>query len=277
MPQPTSRGLFLLSILWGASIFWIAPWPPMADLPQHAGQVALLHDLLAGTSAWTQVFRINVFTPYLVGYGLALPLSFIVPVGVALKLILSLSYIAFVFALVALRRHFHGDPRLDWLFVLSFFGPAYHWGFFTFLVAAPIAVVFILVADRHAQQPCLKRGVVALLTGLALLLSHGLMFVFGLAVAGTLYLLRCRERGWAGRWLLDAWPFALSGLVCLGYLFFSTRLQQQYGGIAEAGQILWRWAWARPCRPSWCLASSSTPRIRSCATKARSCSGAWSW
>jgi MFS family permease len=246
MRYPASRLLFLLSVLWGASIFWIAPRPPMVDFPQHAGQVALLHDLATGSSPWASLFQINLFTPYLVGYGLALPFSFFLPVAAAIKLVFSAAYVAFVFALVALRRHFKADPRLDWFFLLSFFGISYYWGFYTFLTAAPIAVAFILVADRYALEPTFKRGLATTLLGIVLLASHGLMFVFGFAVAGILYTVRCcAARPWAGRWLRHLWPFVIAGLACLVYFLVSTRLQAQYGGIGNAGPVIWNWSWKR--------------------------------
>lgn len=222
----------------------------MADFAQHAGQVALLHDLAAGTSPWSELFRINLFTPYLVGYGLALPLSFLMPAGAAIKLIFSAAYVAFVFALVKLRQHFKADPRLDWFFLLSFFGVSYYWGFFTFLTAAPIAVVFILVADRYAQAPSLGRGLATMLLGIVLLASHGLMFVFGFVVAGVLYTVRCCSvRPWAGVWLRNLWPFVMAGLACLAYFLISTRMQEEYGGISQAGPVaLWNWSWKRPLK-----------------------------
>ncbi|MDL5400719.1 hypothetical protein QSI00_24450, partial [Escherichia coli] len=40
------RWLFYGVFLCGGAIFWLAKFPPMADLPQHAGQIMLLHDLL---------------------------------------------------------------------------------------------------------------------------------------------------------------------------------------------------------------------------------------
>ena len=243
------RLLFLLSVIWGASIFWIAPRPPMVDFPQHAGQVALLRDLTAGSSPWSSLFQINLFTPYLVGYGLALPFSFFMPVGAAIKLVFSAAYLAFVWALVRLRKHFKADPRLDWFFLLSFFGISYYWGFFTFLTAAPIAIMFILVADRYAQEPSLKRGMATTLLGIVLLASHGLMFVFGFAVAGILYTVRCCSvRPWAGRWLRHLWPFVIAGLACLVYFLVSTRLQAQYGGIGNTGPVIWNWNWKRPVK-----------------------------
>ncbi len=246
MKLPLPRLLFLLSVVWGASIFWIAPRPPMVDFPQHAGQVAILHDLVMGTSPWSEFFRINLFTPYLVGYGLALPLSFVMPVPAAIKLVLSLAYIAFVFALTRLRRNFNADPRLDWFFLLSFFGISYYWGFFTFLTAAPVAVFFILIADRYAQDPTPRRGIATTLAALLLLMSHGLMFAFGLVVAAALYTVRgLRDHRDAGRWLRGLWPFALAALACLSYLWVSTQLHQQYGGIANAGGPHWNWEWKR--------------------------------
>lgn len=218
----------------------------MADLAQHAGQVALIHELLTGTSPWADVFRLNFFTPYLLGYGVALALSFFMPVAVTLKITLSLAYIAFVFALVKLRQRFNADPRLDWFFLLSFFGPAYAWGFLTFLTAAPVAIFFILLADRYSEKPGLTLGVATALVGLALLLSHGLMFVFGLAVAGGIYALRCwPDRATARRWLLRSWPLLLPALACLAYFVISQRLESQYGGIGNAGPLQWRIGWMR--------------------------------
>ena len=85
------RFLFMFTALCGALIFWLARHPPMIDLPQHAAQVTLLRDMLLGQSPWADLFRINPFTPYIIGYGLALPLSLIMPIAAAMKLLLSLS------------------------------------------------------------------------------------------------------------------------------------------------------------------------------------------
>jgi hypothetical protein len=94
------RVAFWLTVLLAGATFWIAPRPPMADLPQHAGQIALWRDLLQGTSNWQSLVQVNYFTPYLMGSGLALLLSFVMPVAAALKLLLALSYYAFVAACV---------------------------------------------------------------------------------------------------------------------------------------------------------------------------------
>lgn len=222
--------LYLLTLIWGIAVLWIAPRPPLIDLPQHAGQVALLHDLVMGTSPWSSIFKINMFTPYLIGYGLAFPLSFIMGVGTALKVVMSVAYAAFVLLGSRLRAHFNADPRLDWFFFLPFFGFAYTWGFYTFLASTPIVLLFILATDRYAQRMDVKRGVATAAAGLLLLLSHGLAFVFGAIVAGCLYTVRCQQGGgqWVQRWLRNFWPLLIPGLACVGYFINSMKLQQQY-------------------------------------------------
>src|SRR5579871_3959121 len=114
------RLLWLATFIWGAAIPWIAHRPPLIDLPQHAGQVALFRDLLGGASLWAHDLYLNFFTPYLTAYGLAAFLSNFVSTLASLKIVLSLGYVLFVAACVALRRQFAGDPRLDWLFLPGF-------------------------------------------------------------------------------------------------------------------------------------------------------------
>src|SRR5512135_54995 len=98
------RVAFWATVLFAAATFWFVPRPPMADLPQHAGQIALLHDLLTGESKWEPLLHIDWFTPYLVGYGSALLLSFAMAVLAAVKVVLTAAYLGFVAMCVALTR-----------------------------------------------------------------------------------------------------------------------------------------------------------------------------
>ena len=209
------RVAFWLTVLFAGATFWIAPRPPMADLPQHAGQIALWRDLLQGTSKWQSLVQVNYFTPYLMGSGLALLLSFVMPVAAALKLLLALSYYAFVAACVLLRRWMGSDRRLDWLFITDFFGLAYEYGIYPFLIALPIGVAFVALAHRHAERPAPASGAILCFTGVALFFSHGLLFVFAAVIGVALLLLRRRS---AGRLLASAIPYAALGLLCLAYV-----------------------------------------------------------
>lgn len=232
-----SPWLFALTVAWGALLFWLAPHPPMLDLPQHAAQVTLLRDLLLDQSPWAAYFRINWLTPYIIGYGLALPLAMIMPVAAALKLLLSLAYIAFVGLCVKLRRHFNADARLDWLFLLGFFGFAYTWGFFTFLVAAPIGLWFILLADRYANRPSMPRAIGIAVVGLLLLASHGLMFLFAVGTGFLLLLAHTQKL----RSLLRAlWPYIILGLACIAYFLISRQVSSGLNlGESLSNAVMW--------------------------------------
>ncbi|MGV2290663.1 hypothetical protein AAHK20_18255 [Trinickia sp. YCB016] len=212
MTRRLFRALFFVTTIAGGALFWLAPHPPMSDLPQHAAQVAALHDLLLGQSPWEQLLRINLFTPYLLAYGLATALSFLMPVEAALKLVLTLSFYGFVATYVALRKRFHGDERIDWLCVPGFFGFAYEFGFFSYLVATPIGMGFLLIALDYAEQPSCKRGAVLLLADLAVFFSHGLLFVFVNAIGGTFLLVR-NHRDWR-RIARSVWPYVALAALC---------------------------------------------------------------
>jgi hypothetical protein len=243
------RWFFYFVFLSGGAIFWLAKHPPMADLPQHAGQVMLLHDLILHRSPWESEVRINFFTPYWIGYGLATVLSFAMPVGVALKLQLTLAYYAFVGALIFVRRRLGGDPRLDWLFLIGWFGYAYEYGFFTFLVAAPLAVLYIEWARSYAVLPSWRRGWVLLGSGVVLFFCHGLIFLFANAIGGVNLLVRYR-RNLLGAWRVF-WPYALLGGLCLTYFLahrdvdikpmYSFSVIWQLSWIRLVGICIWPW------------------------------------
>ena len=176
--------LWITVLLAGCTV-WLAPHLPLADLAQHAAQVALWHDLLLGRSKWQGLVELNYFTPYLLGSGVALLLSFVVPVAAALKVVLMLAYWGFVAGAVLLRKRLGADPRLDWLSVTPFFGLGWLYGFFPFLVALPVGMAFIVLAQGYARAPTLSRALLLLGLGVLLFFFHGLVFVFALVVGAA--------------------------------------------------------------------------------------------
>lgn len=235
--RPIVRTLFVLTVVYAGAMLWLSPHPPMSDLPQYAGQVALLRDMLFDRSPWQGLLRINYFTPYLIGYAIALPLSLVMPVAAALKLMLMLAFYAFVAGCVLLRRRFVADERLDWLFLPGFFGLAYLWGLFTFLVAAPLGLFFVLLADIHAEQPTPARGVLLSLAGLVLFFSHGLVFLLGCSIGTGLTLVR--HRNWIAtvRLLL---PYALLAALSVLYATASSTAEEAVGPYFPSG-VIWNW------------------------------------
>ena len=142
----SQRFFFWFVFILSGGLFWLSPHPPMVDIPQHAGQVALFLDLLSNNPHWRDTFYINYFTPYLLGYGLWALLATAMPIAIALKLLLSIAFYAFVMSGMHLRRCCQADDRLDWLLIPSFFGFCFNWGFLTFLMAAPLGILFITQA-----------------------------------------------------------------------------------------------------------------------------------
>ena len=234
--------LFWLTIVAAAGMMWLAPRLPMVDLPQHVAQVTLWHDLITGQSAFADIVRINLMTPYLLGYGLMLPLSFVFPAHVIAQIVLTLALLAFVAACQAIRRELGGDRRLDWLFLLSFYGYCWKLGFMTFLVASPLALLFLLLALRHARQPGWVQGTGLAATGLVLLFSHGLMFV-GAAFLGGLLML---DQAWQERFGRAIRHFA--PYVAIGFCAIALRLatQEQTAAVQAAEFAYGLPIWQRP-------------------------------
>lgn len=266
------RALFLLATACGAALVWLAPHPPMIDLPQHAGQLALLKQLLTGDARWSPLFQINPVTPYFIGFGLALPLTWLMSVAAAMKLLLSLAYLAFVAVCVALRKQVGGDARVDWLFLTSFFGFAFHWGFFTFLTAAPLGLLLILQATRQAETPTPARGAAVAALGVLLLVSHGLVFLFAMLTSGLVLLTgggwRAGQRAslWTPVWtrLHTLWPLVLPGLALLAYYVARGRAEAAFMTPPTVPAMMGHWglrhevfSWAQGLRPSLGLATAT--------------------
>ncbi|CAD6509246.1 hypothetical protein LMG27952_00259 [Paraburkholderia hiiakae] len=232
--------LVATTLLCGA-LFWIAPRPPMGDLAQHAAQISLLHELVVGTSPWADIVWINAFTPYLLPYGLAFTLSFVMPVLVAIKLIMMFAYFSSVAAGVALRTTFEADERLDWLFVPGFFGFAWQYGFYTYIVAVPLGLLFLIFARRYATAPT-ARGALGIFTaGVVLFFAHGLVFLFACAVGAAFIPCFTRRAGAIAR---SALPYVLLGLLIVGYLWFVKRnaLVMPGGSGPAEKALVWDWS-----------------------------------
>jgi hypothetical protein len=237
-PSILRQVAFVATSLFGASVFWIAPRPPMGDLPQHAAQVAMLHDLLAGTSRWSELVQIHWLTPYLIGYAIATALSYGMPVLVAMKLTLTAGYLGFVAAGVALRKELGGDERLDWLLLPGYFGFSFQYGFYTFLVAAPVGLIFLWLAHRFARGPTRAATARLVVAGVLLFFSHGLLFVFCVAIGFGMTAVTMNRATALRRFI----PFVVLGCGAVA-TFVYARLTEPL--LAE-GQAPIDWEWNKP-------------------------------
>ena len=236
MKLSTERLLFWSTVAVAGASIWIAQRPPMSDLAQHAGQIATWHDLLLGTSKWAPFLYINYFTPYLVGYSGALLLSFAMPIAVAFKVMLSAAFVGLVAVCVLLRKRFGGDDRLDWLFIPGFFGYAYVWGFYTFLVAVPLGVLFIYWAHCYATRPTIGMGILLALAEVTLFFAHGFVFLFVNAIAVSFLAPKYRN---VGRLVMNATPYLVAAIVCGLYILI--RLPNEQTSSANGLELDWDW------------------------------------
>jgi hypothetical protein len=216
------RLVWLATVVFGLGIFWMPHRPPMVDLPQHAAQIGLLADVFSGESPWAGILKINFATPYLTTYGLGWLLAHFMPVVTATKLILSCALCAFDVMSVLLRKTLSSDPRLDWLALASFFGFAWKWGFLSFLVAAPIGLLFIWASIRYLTEKKSSRAALLIAVGSVLLISHGLIFIFAWSVG---FYMCCWSAYQSRQWVKALWPVVLTAAIFLAYSLFISYVQ----------------------------------------------------
>ena len=216
--QGAKRLLLYFHVAVAALSLWVAHYPPLGDVPQHAAQVTLALDLLQGHSQWAGIVAFNFFTPYLIGYGLMAAAAQFMPMAAAVKLVLSLSVVAFFWAASALRRRFGAPAFLDWLVLGGFFGFAFKWGFLTFLLAAPVGMFFILKALDFVEQTDRRRLLQLVAVGVLLFFSHGLIFVACVGIGFCYAVLGISSWRLAAMRLL---PYTVLGLLALVYFHFA--------------------------------------------------------
>jgi hypothetical protein len=171
--------LFIACLLASVLPLWLTPYLPFVDVPQHAAQVASLHELLRGNPAFTAEFEINWFTPYLAGYMLLFAASSVLPIVAATKLVLSLALVAIPLVTGMLLRETGADERLKWLAIPGSWSFALYWGFFVYVVAVPVAIFFLVLTVRFERNPTLLGGLGVSAFAVLLFFSHAMALGFG--------------------------------------------------------------------------------------------------
>lgn len=183
---PSNRDLLLVAI---ASVVatipvWLASFPPMVDLPEHAAQVALLRNLHDPSFQFSGLFWVNWFTPYLFGYMLVYALAPLVGIVTATKIVIAVAIAAVPVVTAMLARDTGADPHWALLTIPAMYGYSYSWGFLNFLVATPIGLLFLLLFLRHEHKPTLRGATCVALFSILLFFCHALTYLFFMAVGG---------------------------------------------------------------------------------------------
>lgn len=202
---------------------WLPAFPPMADLPQHAAQVALFRDLLTGSSTWGDLLAIKWFTPYILGYLFTIALAEIFGVVAACKLTVSVSLLSILFVTRYLLHKMQSEVTLAWLCFFCLYGFVYQWGMISFMLAVPAGLYFIRVLCWHEEKPDVGRGTILAVYFVVLFFCHALVLAYCFAVAAVFWLGGAPWRGstrslfeWMG---LRLWP--LLGVLILAVLWLS--------------------------------------------------------
>jgi hypothetical protein len=129
----SSRSVFWVFCLFLVLPIWLVHYPPMVDLPGHASQIQLMHNLRAEDFLYSDIFKINYLTPYWGGYVPVFLLSYIFGVLIALKIVITFSLVGIPYFTKKIIDHFGGNPAWVWLCFPAAYSNPFYWGFLNFL------------------------------------------------------------------------------------------------------------------------------------------------
>lgn len=230
--------LFLAIVVLSAAPLWIGSYLPMVDMPQHAAQIAALREIWRGNEMFTQLFEINWFTPYLLGYLLLAALTIVLPITVASQILVTVSVVAMPLLTGRLLRAAGADERWKWLAIPCSFSFAFYWGFLSYLVAAPLALLFLIQTIRYAQRPTLKAALGIALFSNLLFFCHIIVLGFASLVAWG-YLAGKQYRNPRGL-VIQSLPYA--AVLPLLFVWFAMTMNREsavqdgltiYGAVSE--------------------------------------------
>jgi hypothetical protein len=175
--------LFAAVLVLSLAPLWLGRYLPLIDLPQHAAQIGALREIWAGNEVMAALFRVNWFTPYLLGYLLLYALALVLPITVATQALVSVSVVAIPLLTGRLLRAAGADERWKWLAIPCSFGFAVYWGFLSFIVAAPLALLFLIRTINFVKQPTVRNGATIALFAILLFFCHIIVLGFASLIA----------------------------------------------------------------------------------------------
>lgn len=189
----SSNRLFVVALLLSIVPLWVGQHLPMVDIAQHAAQISAMHEMWAGSTIFTDLFQFNAFTPYLLGYLLLYFISLVVPVSIAIQIVVSIAVISVPWLTGSLLRAVGGDERWKWLAIPCSFGFAFYWGLLPFIMATPIALLFIIYAIRFARAPTLSSAPLVAVFSLFLFFCHAIALCYA-SLAALAYVVGIHRR-----------------------------------------------------------------------------------
>lgn len=158
----------------------------MVDLPQHAGQIALIQSMMSGDFDFRDLFELQLLTPYWLGYSIILLLSQVTGIPIATKITVAIAVAAFPLSADRFLRSQNGNPYWSWLFIPCSFGFAFEWGFLNFLIAIPLGFLFLSRVSRLTADHTTKDVLALALWCHLLFLAHVLVLILFTLIATLL-------------------------------------------------------------------------------------------
>jgi hypothetical protein len=192
--NPLSRrrrlGLGLSALVWVLPL-WTTPFPPMLDYPQQLAVAAMLRWMGDPVRGFSKAYEPALWHPQGLFEMVTATLAWLLPIEVAGKLVVSLSLAAVLpTAMVLCRRA--GRPEWYGLLALAVtYNHVFFWGFVDSLIACPLFLGGLALADRIVEERPGWRGwcLLAGLTPLFYTAHLQMLFLFAGAV-GWLALVR---------------------------------------------------------------------------------------
>ncbi len=219
---------------------WLASFPPMVDLPEHAAQIALLHNLHTPGFPFANLFWVNWFTPYLLGYMLVYALTPLLGIVTATKFVIAVAVAAVPVVTALLAKETGADRYWALLTIPAMYGFSYSWGFLNFLVATPIGLLFLVMFMRHTRKPSLRSSAYVALFSILLFFSHALTYLLFGAIAGLYALL---ETGRLRKAVTTAAPVIAA--VPLAFVWYLRTM----AGAGAKDPVVWDLSWFSSADP----------------------------
>ena len=197
-----------LAALWVLPL-WVVAFPPMVDYPQQLALAAILRWYSDPARRFRETYELALWTPHSLFKLLTAGLAWVVPINVAGKLVVSAALLAVGAAGLALCRR-AGRPGWYALLALALtYNTIFYWGFVDNLLAYPLALGGVAMADGLLDRPFGARPWLALAAVTLLFYTVHLQFL--LLFAGMVgWLALCRLPGWGWDWRrLARWLSAL--------------------------------------------------------------------
>jgi hypothetical protein len=189
--QQLPRWAFPVCTLLALTAVWWHRYPAGVDLPQHAHLYKLWWQLREGPIEYQRLYRYNFFTPYLLPYALGVLLTKAVSALFAVKCILSLTAVATPLMMARWLKTIGANPMFGLFGFVLAFDLTYLWGFISHGFAMPLLFWYLAVFEQQYERPTNRGILCTTVLGLAIFLSHGMVFGMAMLVSGVSYLFRC--------------------------------------------------------------------------------------